>query len=54
MERDMIIAAMCDHFKAVIEASSSQPFAETDVYLPVKSFEGYADAIVARSQSEKR
>lgn len=40
-----IVAAMSSHFKSVIEASAGQPFAETDVHLPVKSFEGYAAAI---------
>lgn len=43
--RETIVAAMSSHFKSVIEESSRQPFAETDVHLPVKAFEGYADAI---------
>jgi hypothetical protein len=46
-EREKIIAAMCQHFKTTIEASAGMPFAETDVHLPIKSFEGYADAILA-------
>jgi hypothetical protein len=50
VERERLIAAMIGHFKATIEASAGCSFEETNVHLPTKSFEGYADAIISAEQ----
>lgn len=50
--REKILQAMIAHFKSIVEAGSDMPFAETKVHLPMISFEGYADAIVAAIEGE--
>jgi hypothetical protein len=51
LSREEIAQTLSDHFKSVVEATSGLLFAETDVTLPIKSFEGYADALIARAPS---
>lgn len=46
--REELVEAMASRFKAIVEQGAGMSFAETGIYLPVKSFEGYADAILTR------
>lgn len=47
MTREIVLQALIAHFKSVVEANAELPFAKTGVHLPVKAFEGYADAVAS-------
>lgn len=46
--REMILQALIERFKQVVEQTSGMSFAETKVHLPVATFKDYANHIANR------